>query len=488
MVQVVPAQGVIMMESGMESFVYDAFISYSHRDMDRARWLQKKLETFRIPEDLAEDWPHGKKLHIFRDQTDLAGIELTEALEKELRQSCYLIVICSPSSASSHWVNEEIRYFRSLGRSGKIIPFIVDGEPESDNPELECYPPAFREEGSPNLLGANIKELGKEKAFLRLLAILLDVRFDRLVDREKRRKRRALLIGGGTAAAILTVITVLSVRNFLVSQRNHRLSYDIYIAAMAESFQKGGTLEENVKNVDTDYLMASAREGNTNAILLLASCYQHGWGLKKDAEKAFYWYKKGAEEGDSSCMLSLANCYLEGIGTQKDPDQSFAWCKKAAETGDPISMVTLGYVYEDGDITKADPKQAFLWYKKAAKKGDEDGLQQLARCYRDGIGTDQSWENAFDCIKKLAEKGNTTAMFNLALMYQYGKGTEKNPEEAFIWYSKAAMAGDADGSFMTGWCIENDYGVKDSALYWYKQAEKLGSKEGKEAVQRIEGK
>ena len=476
-----------MMESGMESYVYDAFISYSHHDLESARWLQKKLETFRIPEDLVEDWPHGKKLHIFRDQTDLAGIELTEALEKELRQSRYLIVICSPSSASSHWVNEEIRYFRSLGRNGKIIPFIVDGEPESDDSELECYPAAFRQEGGSSLLGANIKELGKEKAFLRLLAILLDVRFDRLVDREKQRKRRALMIGGGTAAAILTVITVLLVRNFMISQRNHRLSYDIYVAAMARSFQAGGSLEENVKHVDTDYLMASAREGNKDAILLLASCYRHGWGIKKDSQKAFYWYKKGAEAGDASCMLSLANCYLEGFGTKKDPDQSFFWCKKAAKTGDPISMVTLGTVYEDGEITKADPERAFYWYKRAADLGNEDGLMQQARCCRDGIGTDQNWEEAFACIKKLAEKGNAIAMFNLALMYQYGKGTEENPEEAFNWYSKAAMAGDADGSYMTGWCIENSYGIKNPALYWYKLAEKLGSKEAKEAIQRIEG-
>ena len=86
-----------------------------------------------------------------------------------------------------------------------------------------------------------------------------------------------------------------------------------------------------------------------------------------------------------------------------------------------------------------------------------------------------------------APKGNAIAMFNLALMYQYGKGTEENPEEAFNWYSKAAMAGDADGSYMTGWCIENSYGIKNPALYWYKLAEKLGSKEAKEAIQRIEG-
>ena len=32
----------------MDEFVYDAFISYSHRDMKWARWLQRRLETFRF--------------------------------------------------------------------------------------------------------------------------------------------------------------------------------------------------------------------------------------------------------------------------------------------------------------------------------------------------------------------------------------------------------------------------------------------------------
>ena len=177
-------------EAAMSDYVYDAFISYSHRDLKWARWLQHRLETFRIPRDLCEKDTPRTHLKVFRDQTDLSGVELQNALQRELEASRFLIVICSPFSAASPWVNDEIRSFQTRGRSAYIIPFIVDGEPESDKPELECFPPALRSVEGEHPLGANAVEIGKSKAFLKLMAVILDVRFNRLVDREKQRRRK----------------------------------------------------------------------------------------------------------------------------------------------------------------------------------------------------------------------------------------------------------------------------------------------------------
>ena len=92
-------------------YTFDAFISYSHRDLSWGNWLQRKLETFRIPKGLTPDRPSDKKLRVFRDQTDLTGTELQDSLRQNLRESRYLIVICSPASAASSWVNEEVLYF-----------------------------------------------------------------------------------------------------------------------------------------------------------------------------------------------------------------------------------------------------------------------------------------------------------------------------------------------------------------------------------------
>ena len=80
---------------------FDAFISYSHRDMKWGRWLQRRLESYSVPRAASDARPEGGKLRVFRDQTDLAGVELQSTLRRELDASKHLIVICSPASAAS---------------------------------------------------------------------------------------------------------------------------------------------------------------------------------------------------------------------------------------------------------------------------------------------------------------------------------------------------------------------------------------------------
>ena len=127
---------------------YRAFISYSHADTAWAKWLHRGLESFRIDKDLVgretETGTIPKTLHpIFRDRDDFtAGHTLTEQTLAALDASAALIVICSPAAAKSHYVNEEIRLFKSRHPERPVIPLIVDGKP--GDPELECFPPALK--------------------------------------------------------------------------------------------------------------------------------------------------------------------------------------------------------------------------------------------------------------------------------------------------------------------------------------------------------
>ena len=465
----------------MSEYVYDAFISYSHRDLNWARWLQRRLETFRIPRGVTEQERPRRRLRVFRDQTDLAGVELQLALRRELSSSQYLIVICSPSSAASHWVNDEIEFFRSLGGEDRIIPFIVDGEPESDKPELECYPPALRSEEDKHALGASVTEIGKNKAFLKLMAILLDVRFNRLVDREKRRRRQTALIGGLSAALILGSITGLLIRNAAVSRKNQELSFDIYGAAVVSLSQK-----DQIEEADIEFLRVSAEAGNTQAIVFLADCLLNGWGTPSDPESAVAWYRRAAEAGDPTAMLALANCYLHGTGVEADPEQSYSWDLKAAEAGEPGAMVNVGICYEDGIGVTADPAEALRWYRMAAEKDYDLGLYNLARCCLDGVGTQPDPAEAFVWISKLAEQGNTAAMYNVALMYQHGYGVEEDMRQAYLWYRRAALAGDAEAMYMVGWCTENRIGTEDAALEWYRLALENGCEKAAADIERLQ--
>ena len=102
---------------------YRAFLSYSHRDTSWGKWLHSALEGYRIDKDLVgRETPVGpvpKTLRpIFRDREDFsAGHSLTEQTLAALEASQFLIVICSPNAAQSKYVNEEIRRFKTLGRS-----------------------------------------------------------------------------------------------------------------------------------------------------------------------------------------------------------------------------------------------------------------------------------------------------------------------------------------------------------------------------------
>ena len=84
-----------------DDYTFDAFISYSHRDLNWGKWLQRKLETFHIPNDMRNVRPKGQKLRVFRDQTDLAGTSLQDSLRQNLLASRHLIVVCSPSNLNN---------------------------------------------------------------------------------------------------------------------------------------------------------------------------------------------------------------------------------------------------------------------------------------------------------------------------------------------------------------------------------------------------
>ena len=167
----------------------------------------------------------GRLFPIFRDREELpVSADLGTKIEAALRDSRYLIVICTPHSARSRWVNEEIKSFKKLGREDKILALIVAGEPHasevtgSAQVENECFPPMLRYRWNPNddLLTERAEPLaadaragkdGRNNAKLKLLAGILGIDYDQLRQRDhERRLRRARIMG----AAALLLVAVLS--------------------------------------------------------------------------------------------------------------------------------------------------------------------------------------------------------------------------------------------------------------------------------------
>lgn len=196
-----PVMGHNHDDKGGKRLKYSGFISYNHRDRREAIRLHRALERYRVPKRLqGRESPLGvlgKRLPpFFRDRDELASSnDLAAAVREGLEQSAFLIVVCSPNSARSRWVNEEIRSFVAMGRRDRIRLIIVDGEPMADDPALNCIPPAILEDapGEPLAADARPGQDGREGARLKVLAALLGVPFDELRQREAQRRQRRLM-------------------------------------------------------------------------------------------------------------------------------------------------------------------------------------------------------------------------------------------------------------------------------------------------------
>ena len=224
---------------------YHAFLSYSHKDEAIADWLHQELEAFRVPPSLvgrmAENGPIPRKLTpIFRDQHELAAADdLSDEIEAALASTQVLIVLCSPNAAQSHWTNAEIVAFKRSRPDGCILAAITAGEPFASevagSEDEECFPPALRQKfdsrGRPTgkraePLAADLRDSGDGRriGFLKLVAGMLGVGLDDLVQREttQRHRRLAWLSAASLAGMIFAsglAITAIQARDSARDQR-----------------------------------------------------------------------------------------------------------------------------------------------------------------------------------------------------------------------------------------------------------------------------
>ena len=239
---------------------YWAFISYSSRNRAWARWLQRALETYALPTRLVGHptpaGPAPRRLQpVFRDRTELAAqSDLAAVVQAALEGSAFLIVVCSPDAACSHWVGEEIRRFRALHGDARILAVIVSGSVTAAG--ADCFHPALRERGAGDGESARSVPVaadlrpggdGRRLTLLKLVAGMLGLGLDDLVRRDAQRRQRqmALITGGALAGMALTgalALTAMRSRDEAVRQKakaeHERVQADRLVAYMLDDLHK----------------------------------------------------------------------------------------------------------------------------------------------------------------------------------------------------------------------------------------------------------
>lgn len=216
---------------------YAAFISYSHRDEKIAAWLQNAIERYVVPQRLVGRATRTGVIprrlgKCFRDRDELpAGSDLGREIVGAIEQSSFMVVVCSPAAAESAWVNQEVLSFKRSHGADRVIAVIAAGEPfaKSDAGLAECLPSALRfqldasgaltaDPAEPIAADLRPGKDPKRIVLLKVLAGMLGLGLDELVQRESQRRQR--VYGWIASGSVLASMAFAGLAVVAVQQRN----------------------------------------------------------------------------------------------------------------------------------------------------------------------------------------------------------------------------------------------------------------------------
>ncbi len=227
-----------------KEFKYDAFISYRHAELDSfvAELLHKQLESFKVPrladKEIKETGKQGiKRVFRDRDELPLAG-NLSAPITEALKESEFLIVICSPRTIESLWVQREIETFLEYRDASHVLAVLIEGEPSEAFPPQLCttkqqimaedgtvtYEEKAIEPLAADVRGSSKKEIkAKMKSeLLRMAAPMLGCEYDDLKQRHRERRMKRLLTIFAAAGSICLVFGAFSTYQALRIQKQSK--------------------------------------------------------------------------------------------------------------------------------------------------------------------------------------------------------------------------------------------------------------------------
>ncbi|MGZ4512876.1 MAG: toll/interleukin-1 receptor domain-containing protein [Mycobacterium sp.] len=133
-----------------QTFDFDAFLSYTHRDRPVVGGIQKGLHH------IGRRLGQLRALRVFRDDTDLtASPDLWGRITDALDRSRFFIVTLSPQAAESQWVNKEISYWLQHRGREQLLLVLAGGHLQWEEHEA-CFDSQLSDAAPPVLTEAGV--------------------------------------------------------------------------------------------------------------------------------------------------------------------------------------------------------------------------------------------------------------------------------------------------------------------------------------------
>ncbi|HCA89301.1 MAG TPA: endopeptidase IV [Legionellales bacterium] len=186
------------------------------------------------------------------------------------------------------------------------------------------------------------------------------------------------------------------------------------------------------------YFTQAAEQGYLPAQKLLATLYLH----QKNAEQAFFWFKKAAAQDDVAAQLFCAGAYLNGFGVKQNPELARRFYIDAAKAGNTTAQYALADYFLH-NRSSHDKKMGLIWLNKAAANHNPKAQMKLAQLYLNNGLVKQDLSRAQALMQEAANHGYAPAMLALGEFFL----KEHQFKEAHTWLEKSANTGARNSQF-----------------------------------------
>lgn len=178
---------------------------------------------------------------------------------------------------------------------------------------------------------------------------------------------------------------------------------------------------------------------NPCAQLLLGYCYNYGWRVTIDRNKAMSLYELSANQGNIFAMFLFGICYKneQTYGIDGDIEKAYELIKRSALLGNACAQCHMGHYY-----TRCESKNiGNLLYIYGEQDSCDRCSGQQCGLYDWNCNEGKDYKKAVDLFEQSAKQGHIYAKYMLGRCYEYGKGVCRDLVKAMRIYESNMSRG-----------------------------------------------